>query len=405
MSKLPAAGWTLTARWILPVSGPSLENGTVTVAGDVIVAVEPHGQRTPDIDLGNAAVIPGLVNAHTHLDLSSVTSPIPFDGDFTNWLRGVIAHRRALEPEQVEAAVRAGLAESLSHGVTLLGDIASGGISWPIVSSAPCRAVVFHELIGLAPERAESAMAAARGWLETIRLTETCRPGLSPHAPYSVSGDLFEQARELADIMKFPFAIHVAETRAEREFIECHSGPFLAFLQELGVWDETAFAASLSDERTPVFWRSATPRTLLSTPTTSRRWNCRARAKPSSTVRARMLTFAIRSIRFRDFLSRGIRVALGTDSRASNPDLDLLAEARFLHQLYPDIPGCTLLSMATLAGAEALGWADVTGSLAPGKSADLVAVSLPNRDEADPYHLLFDSQLPGRRVLWRGQWR
>ena len=108
---------------------------------------------------------------------------------------------------------------------------------------------------------------------------------------------------------------------------------------------------------------------------------------------------------FRDFLARGARVALGTDSLASNPDLDLLAEARFLYQRHPDFPGATLLWMATLAGAEALGWADVAGSLAPGKSADLVAVPLPDWEEADPHRLLFTSDLPGRRVLWRGQWR
>src|SRR5262249_34938148 len=109
--------WSLTARWIVPVDSPALPGGTVTVEGDRIVAVEPHGRRTADVDLGNAAVIPGLVNAHMHLDLSSFATPIPFDGDFTNWLRAVIAHRRTQTPEQVMTAVRAGLDESLRYGV------------------------------------------------------------------------------------------------------------------------------------------------------------------------------------------------------------------------------------------------------------------------------------------------
>src|SRR5260370_6269335 len=159
MAEPRPATWTLTARWILPVRGRPLEKGTVTVCGDTIAAVESQGRRKAEIDLGNAAVIPGLVNAHTPLDLSSVPGRIPFDGDFTNWLRGVIAHRQSQEPEQVEAAVRAGLKQSLAHGVTLLGDISGGGLSWQALSGASCRAVVFHELIGLPRERADSALA------------------------------------------------------------------------------------------------------------------------------------------------------------------------------------------------------------------------------------------------------
>jgi cytosine/adenosine deaminase-related metal-dependent hydrolase len=107
---------------------------------------------------------------------------------------------------------------------------------------------------------------------------------------------------------------------------------------------------------------------------------------------------------FRDFLKLGVRVALGTDSLASNPDLDLLAEARFLYRSYPELDGQALLRMATLSGAEALGWADETGSLEPGKSADLVAVPLPNEEAAEPYSLVLGPAAPVSAVLARGQW-
>jgi cytosine/adenosine deaminase-related metal-dependent hydrolase len=394
--------WTLTARWILPVSGPPLENGTVTVRGATFAAVEPHGQRAPDVDLGNVAVIPGLVNAHTHLDLSGVPGRIPFDGDFTNWLRGVIAHRRSQEPEQVEAAVRAGLAESLRHGVTLLGDISGGGLSWPVLAQASCRAVVFHELIGLPRERVDSALGAARRWLETIVRSETCRPGLSPHAPYSVSDVLFAGSAELARDVGLPLAVHVAETRGELELIKQRTGPLVPFLQELDAWDESGL---VSDLDRGVLWTCRSSHTLY----VHANYLTADQVEPvHGTVVYCPRThayFGHPPHPFRDFPKRGIRVALGTDSLASNPDLDLLAEARFLHQLYPDVPGLTLLWMATQAGAEALGWADITGSIAPGKSADLVAVPLANRDEADPYRLLLESDVPARRVLWRGHWR
>ena len=118
--------WTLTARWILPMEGPPLEEGTVVIQDQRIAAVEPHGRCTADVDLGNAAVLPGLVNAHTHLDLTGLRGLAPPSTDFTAWLRLVIHHRRSITPEQVQKDVQAGLAEILASGTTLVGDIAAG---------------------------------------------------------------------------------------------------------------------------------------------------------------------------------------------------------------------------------------------------------------------------------------
>ena len=401
------AAWTLTARWILPVSGPPLANGLVTIAGDTIAAVEPHGCRTPDLDLGNAAVIPGLVNAHTHLDLSSVPGRIPFDGDFTNWLRGVIAHRRSLTPEQVEAAVRTGLEESLAHGVTLLGDIAGQGMSWPELSEAGCRAVVYYEMIGLRRERARQAWIDVISWLKSHPETATCHPGLSPHASYSVHWRLFRSVSRLSEAKRLPLAVHVSESREEILLLARREGVMKDFLCEIGAWDDEGLVGYVWDLgfALDVVEACGGPRTSFVhanyfTPSIPFPRGSSAIYCPRTHA-----YFGHPPHPFRDFLKRGVRVALGTDSLASNPDLDLLAEARFLHRQYPEFPGATLLWMATLAGAEALGWADVTGSLAPGKSADLVAMPLPECDEVDPYRLLFESDLPGRRVLWRGQWR
>ena len=189
MSDPPASTLTLTARWVFPVSGPPLERGTVTINADQIVAVERKGCRKLDLDLGNSAILPGLVNAHTHLDLSDAGGKCPPTLEFADWLAAVVQHRRSQTAEQVQAAIGAGLAESLRFGTTLLGDISVGGSSWGSLAKAPVRSVVFYELLGLAKPRAEQAWSAALGWLQTLAATETCRPGLSPHAPYSV-GDL-----------------------------------------------------------------------------------------------------------------------------------------------------------------------------------------------------------------------
>ena len=164
MTEMPATSsheCSLTARWVFPVDGPPIERGVVTVLGERIDAVDPPGKRTPDIDLGNAAILPGLVNAHTHLDLSGLRGKCPPSPDFVGWLRQVIAHRRTTTPEQTEADIRAGLAECLRFGTTVVGDIASGGASWDALAEAPLWAVVYFELLGLSQDRAAAAWAGS----------------------------------------------------------------------------------------------------------------------------------------------------------------------------------------------------------------------------------------------------
>jgi cytosine/adenosine deaminase-related metal-dependent hydrolase len=395
------SSWTLTARWIFPVSVPPLASGVVTIDGEHILAVEPRGSRRVDVDLGDAAVLPGLVNAHTHLDLTGLRGRCPPSADFTGWLRQVIAHRRNVAPEQIAGDIRAGLAESLRHGTTLLGDISGDGVSWDVLANAPLRAVVFRELLGLTPERTEQALEAARTWLDGHSATDRCRPGLSPHAPYSVRMDLFARAALLARVPKCPLAVHLAESRDELELLHHRRGPFVSFLKELGVWDADGLAPS------PAFIMKVCNQHIPKLFVHGNYLAPSARIPRNSTIIYCPRThaaFGHPPHPFREFLARGVRVALGTDSLASNPDLSVLAEVRYLHDRFPDVPGDVLLRMATLSGAEALGWADETGSLEAGKSADLVVVPLAPGANDDPHERLLASDLPVRRVLCRGQW-
>ncbi|HET6575673.1 MAG TPA: amidohydrolase family protein [Fimbriiglobus sp.] len=401
---------TVTARWVFPICGPPLEGGTVTVRGDHIEAVGPHGTRTADEDLGNVALIPGLVNAHTHLDLSGARGLIPpTDPDhFTDWLRGVIAYRRSRTPEQTQEDIREGLAECLRSGTTLIGDITVGGTNWPMLHDAPIRVVAFWELIGLNPSRFEAALFE---WCDKTGVDwgadpvgvcypsmPTFRWGASPHAPYSANCDL-------ALMMwggNAAGAIHLAESPAELELIERRTGPFVSFLQDLGVWHPEAIATRTTDflhVDTPF----RVPRLYI---------HCNYLRSDIAFLPNQSVIYCPRTHAafghpphpFREFLARGVRVGLGTDSLASNPDLDILAEAKFVRERYPDFPADALLKMVTLSGAEALGWADEAGSLEPGKSADLVALPLSDRDAADPHELLFAST-GERHTMFRGQWR
>lgn len=384
---------------MFPVDAPPLEHGTVTIDGERILAVETQGARQADVDLGNAAILPGFVNAHTHLDLSGLRGLAPPSPDFTGWLRQVIAHRRRRAPEQITQDIQTGLAESLRFGTTLMGDISGDGGSWEMLTEAPLRAVVFREFLGLPEDRASGAWERLERWLASHTDTPTCRRGASPHAPYSVRSSLFFAASTAG----VPVAVHVAETAAEQELLILRHGPFVPFLQDLGVWAPEGLAKD-TDHVLRLLNNPFCPTLIV---------HGNFLSATATIPRNSSLVYCPRTHAafghpphpFRDFLARGVRVALGTDSLASNPDLDMLAEIRFLHEHHPDVRGATLLRMATLAGAEALGWADDTGSLTPGKSADLTVLPLPDREEFDPYHLVLDSDEPVRDTLWHGQWR
>src|SRR5262245_38705098 len=339
--------WSLRARWVFPVSGPPIPDGVVTVDGERIVAVGPAGDHTPDLDLGNVAVLPGLVNAHTHLDLSGMRGLAPPSPDFTAWLQQVIAYRRVRSPDEIAEDVGEGLTESLKNGTTLIGDISGHGASWEALSGAPVRAVVFREMLGLPKDRAEREWQAAQQWLGACKPTATCRPGLSPHAPYSARVSLIKAAAQSG----LPVSIHLAEAAAERELLEDHAGPFVPFLQSLGAWDPLGLANSpehvlrLANGPAPTLF--AHGNFLADT----------APVPPLATVVYCPRThaaFGHPPHPFRDWIDRGVRVALGTDSLASNPDLSMLNELRFLHADCPDLAGDLLLRLATVNGAEAL---------------------------------------------------
>jgi aminodeoxyfutalosine deaminase len=393
---------TYSARWIFPVSTPPFERGTLTVEGTTIAAVEAKGVRTPDVDLGNVAIIPGLVNCHTHLDLSGARGTIPpTDPEhFTDWLKGVIAYRRNRTPEQVQADIRTGLAECMRHGTTLVGDIAAGGASWDAIADEKTRAIVFYEEIGLSEERGKQTMLDSFKWWAR-RAIPLCRAGHSPHSPYSACSSLIGLAGALRTA-----AIHFAESPDEMELITYRIGSFVPFLRILGVWEGASFIRSIQSALTSSAMTAHHPILLIHAnylPQEVELSNLQSIIYCPRTHAA----FGHPRHPFREFQARGVRVALGTDSLASNPDLDLLAEARFIHSIRPEVPCDELLRMATLTGAEALGWADQTGSLEAGKSADFVALPLANRDAVDPHELIFGEDFPNaaRRTLFRGEWR
>lgn len=370
---------TLQADWIFPVDRPPIARGTITVNNGTIVSVDEPGIRPVDENLGQVALIPGMVNAHTHLDLSGAAYLCQqiTPGNPTDWLRSVIAYRRSRTVEQLDADVAIGIAQLQRAGTTLVGDIAANYLSQAQLEFAKMRSIAFNELIGL------DAARLRESWKQ-------CQGAVSPHAPYSVN---VEVMRDMLDSRSF-LATHIAEFAEEAELLEHRRGPFVEFLQQLGVYRPEGLATS---------WRDFLA-TKGSTDSKGKQLLIHANYLPSDIALSanQSVVYCPRTHAafghpphpFREMLNRGINVCLGTDSLASNPDLDVFKEARFLYR--QGVDGRLLLEMLTLNGAKAMGFDDVMGSLLKGKSADFVAFPIELGD--DPHHLLFQSV--GERRTW-----
>jgi len=398
---------TLKARYVFPVAAGPIRNGTVTVEGDRIAAV---GGKTPEgevLDLGNVAVLPGLVNAHTHLEFSHLAEPLGRPGmGFVAWIEEVIRHRRESRGQASEP-VALGLQESVGAGTTALGEIAQPGWKTEPFERAPLEATVFLELIAPTQRRIPAALAAARSHVEAAGVSPSWRPGLSPHAPYSVHPELLRRLVAISSQRQVPIAFHLAESREEIELLRHRSGPLRGFLKQIEGWNPNAIPANA---RPLDYLRmlSGAHRLLvihgnyLDAEEIALMASCRDRMAVVYCPRTHAY-FGHDQYPLAKFLAARVTVALGTDSRASSPDLSVLAEMRFLFRRGPPVPPAELLRLGTSSAARALGLDAEAGSLEAGKWADFAVVPLPDRDAADPHELLFESDAPVVAAWFRGQ--
>lgn len=392
------------ARWVFSGAGDPIEQGVVEIAYGRIVAV--HGRNDPAaIDLGPVALAPGLINAHTHLEFSDLGRPVGPSSSFTGWIRSLVSHRRS-RSESLQRLLRRGLAESRAAGVVALGEIATDSHVLPTLQAAGAAGVVFRELLGLLPERADEQFALAVGHLDAAAaaLEHPWAPlgaGLSPHAPYSVHPELFQRLCRLAAERAAPLAVHLAETQAEVELLQHGTGEFVEMLQSFGVWREGLIPTG-SRALDYLRWMSAAPRGLVihGNFLDDEELRFLARHPQLSVVYCPRTHAYFRHPPhpWRRMRELGINVALGTDSRGSNPDLSLWNEVGFLRRRFPQTPPATLLEMATRNGAIALGIESDVGTLVPGKRAAMTCFALPEDAPAEPWAALFDPRTVPRSL-------
>ncbi len=371
----------LTAAWVAPISAAVVPDGAVAFSSGRILAVGPQQQvrqNHPEAivtDLGNCVLVPGMVNAHVHLDLTHTRRPLPAPSSFVDWLRHVMSH--VAEPADSTASFLDGVHQCVRFGVTTAGDIAgryAALLRSTFAELGSIRLTSYGEVTAMAQRRnyLEDRLAAA---IDSRATSENLRIGVSPHAPYSIEPEGYQRCLQEAILRRLPLTTHLAETPYEAEFLASHSGPFGKLWSDLGAWDDQVPTFSGG----PI--RYAQSLGLLDYPASLAHVNycdddemaLLAHSKATVVYCPRTHAyFGHRPHRWREMLACGINVALGTDSCASSPDLNLLDDARLLHTLAPGVPVNQIWQMLTVRGGRAVDCSDV-GSLAAGKFADFAA--------------------------------
>ena len=378
------------AGWICPVSTVPIRDATLVEHDGRLVYVgarEGAPQGGDDVDLGNAIVIPGLVNAHCHLELTAMRGFL--DGlEFREWILRLTAARRAvLSPAMLLDAARLGVDEGLRHGITTFADTGDTGAAFDAMLERGVRGICYREVFGPDPGQCDKAIAALRAKILLMRDSETAlvQVGVSPHAPYTVSDALFRATTALAQEMRVPLAVHIAESQLESDLVVQGSGAFANGLRARGI-DVVPRATSpiallerlgVLDVR-PLLIHCV--RVSASDVAALQLHDCAVAHCPASNAK---LGHGIAPLT--QLLEARVRTGLGSDSVASNDRMDVLDEARLAslfasarEQRHDALTSGKALELATLGGARALGLDADIGSLEAGKFADFAAFRLPS---------------------------
>lgn len=356
------AGGRFAARFVALDATTWLAPGEIVWdgRGRIVALRRPRGARVAD-----ACVLPGLVNAHAHLGLPALPAA---GGPFPTWIDAVLAARRATTAATERALVRTAVHELLRSGTTAVGEVDATGQSAAVLARGPLAGRCYRELTGFDLETKAARLLVRQRWAP---VGAAMAAGLSPHAPYSVSPALFRAAAARCRHL----AIHCAEVPEEQQFLRTGGGPFAGLLERLGRLPPSFRAPGVGAvrwlERLGVL-RPATQ--LVHCQELERGDAARIAAAGCSVVvcPGTIAWFRREPPPVPAWLAAGIPVALGTDSRASNTGLSLLADLRAAARCWPQLTAEQLLTMATAAGGRALGRA--VGRLRRGGRADFVVL-------------------------------
>ena len=387
----------IKAKWLVPVSLPPikdgyllLKNGKVSSLGRMSDLEKKDFEKV--LDFSSHIVMPGLINSHAHLGLSRLRGRIQ-EKSFTQWIRLLMSEILNWNDDDYRSSSEQGIEELVRSGITTVGDISRNGLSFDGLKKRGLRGIVFLEVLGLKQYIESERMKTAKEFLASAEPDQKIHFGLSPHAPYSVSRELFVESCQYAWKHGLPVSIHCAETEEEIEFIQRGTGRIREMLEEFGLMDENweppgispaAYLAqtgvlkesicihmNILEEKDIELLKKQGVKVVCCPGTNA--WFSREKVCPIDTL-----------------LEKDIHVSLGTDSLASNDCLNMFFEMKLVRKYFPSISLKDIVAMATIGGAKTLGMEEKIGSFDRGKEADIVSIRL-EREIDNPYDFIVNS--------------
>lgn len=402
-------------------SAKPVMNGAVVIRNSMITAVGPADgmiKRYPGhrlYRLGNAVLMPGIINLHTHLELPALLESVRA-GTFPDWVLNLINAKRRLANSEYESAAALNIRTLIQSGTTTVGEICTHGVSPGLLKRSGLRAVVFHEIISMGPPfpahlwtkatvlpysphlypLPSGERAGVRGDADMVGLLHIPRPpckiiqaGISPHAPHTVSEAVLLRIREVSRKKNLRLAMHVAESKNEIRLLQGIKSGFEKLYRATG-WDPAWLPSTDSPfpylHRLGLLNKNFLAVHAVHATDSDIRLIRKTRTSVAHCPRSNRET-GVGKMSLKKFLDTGIIVGLGTDSLASSPSLNMWDEMRYAYQTHRrnGIRALDILRLATTGGAEALGMDKDIGTLEPGKKADLIAVNLPKKNTGDLY--------------------
>jgi cytosine/adenosine deaminase-related metal-dependent hydrolase len=385
------------ARWVLPISEAPIENGAVVIEGNKIVAVDSKANITANYpahniqNFGDAAIIPGLINTHTHLELTAMRGYLEKEEEkFFAWLRKLtVARMERMSADDIQVSATWGACEAVRAGITAVGDASdSAALSMQALREVGLRGIVFQESFGPDPNLVKQNVDLLINKVLELRELENelVRVGVSPHAPYTVCGPQLEMIAEYATTEKLPLMMHAAESEAEESLLREGCGLFAEGLAKRNIdWTTPGISAIQYLKQKGILETQPLLAHCIRVDENDIETLAKTNSKVAHCPKSNAKLGHGRAP-FASFLKQGVAVGLGSDSVASNNTCDMLEEARFAALIARSdemIGADQVLATAMIGGAKCLNLR--SGELKPGAAADLAVVSLSGVHQTPSY--------------------
>lgn len=375
----------ISADWVYPIASEPIENGVVILddSGKILALDQRHNHDLASLDIRKGILTPGFINTHCHLELSHMKGLVATGTTLIPFITGVVTKRAAAE-KVIQKAIEKAENEMIKSGIVAVGDISNVPDTFAQKAKGRLNYYTFIEMFDfLQTQNTAVEFEKYRAVYDVLSLAEGSQKSVVPHAPYSVSRDLFQKINDFNEKSNITVSIHNQETQPEQDLFQKGEGAFYDFYGKFGV----SLDGFVAPKKTAIHYAlenmNPSVRTLFVHNTLTSKADIEAAHEWSpnvfwATCPNANLYIENRLPNYQNFLDTNARVTIGTDSLTSNWQLSIIEEMKTIQRFQSYVPLETLLKWATLNGAEALGFADKLGSLAVGKTPGLALLSVEN---------------------------